>query len=207
MARIRRDAPEAQVVGVLYERLPHKTLQQRMQIWGKKMARLVYWRYLLHRIIISANRKLTALLDAVVRLIHAAPCWPNGNPAFGFDDLERTCKANSADIFITSNIHSEEALDFVRRINADLGLVFGTRILKPSLFEIPKQGSINIHKRKVPDYRGGGAVGLWELLDNRKEIGVTVHRVVAKVDVGDCNSFGTDSDRAIRRPGESGAQG
>lgn len=184
MARIRRDAPEAQVVGVLYERLPHKTLQQRMQIWGKKMARLVYWRYLLHRIIISANRKLTALLDAVVRLIHAAPCWPNGNPAFGFDDLERTCKANSADIFITSNIHSEEALDFVRRINADLGLVFGTRILKPSLFEIPKQGSINIHKRKVPDYRGGGPVGLWELLDNRKEIGVTVHRVVAKLDAG-----------------------
>src|ERR1019366_4414389 len=65
-----------------------------------------------------------------------------------------------------------------------LGLVFGTRILKPVLFEIPKQGSINIHKRKVPDYRGGGAVGLWELLDDQKEIGVTVHRVEAKVDAG-----------------------
>jgi peptidoglycan/xylan/chitin deacetylase (PgdA/CDA1 family) len=77
-----------------------------------------------------------------------------------------------------------EALNFVRDVSADLGLVFGTRILKPALFEIPKQGSINIHKRKVPDYRGGGAVGLWELLDDQKEIGVTVHRVEAKVDVG-----------------------
>jgi len=62
--------------------------------------------------------------------------------------------------------------------------VFGTRILKPALYEIPKQGSINIHKRKVPDYRGGGAPGLWELLDGQKEIGVTVHRVEAAVDVG-----------------------
>ena len=65
-----------------------------------------------------------------------------------------------------------------------MGWSIGTRILKPALYTIPKQGSINIHKRKVPDYRGGGAVGLWELLDDQKEIGVTVHRVEAKVDVG-----------------------
>jgi folate-dependent phosphoribosylglycinamide formyltransferase PurN/peptidoglycan/xylan/chitin deacetylase (PgdA/CDA1 family) len=184
MARIRRDAPEAQVVGVLYERRPPKTLQQRMRIWRKKMARLVYWPYLWHRIFASVNRKLNGLLDAFIRFIHAAPKRPNGNPGYGLDDLDGTCKTNGAELFITRDIHSGQALDFVRRINADLGLVFGTRILKPVLFEIPKQGSINIHKRKVPDYRGGGAVGLWELLDDQKEIGVTVHRVEAKVDVG-----------------------
>jgi len=184
MARIRRDAPEARVVGVLYELRPPKTLQQRMGIWGKKMGRLVYWRYLLHRFFASVNRQLTSLLDAVIRFIHAAPKRPNGNRGCGLDDLDGTCKANGAEIFITRDIHSEQALDFVQRINADLGLVFGTRILKPALFEIPKQGSINIHKRKLPDYRGGGAVGLWELLDDQKEIGVTVHRVQAKVDAG-----------------------
>jgi methionyl-tRNA formyltransferase len=72
--------------------------------------------------------------------------------------LRADCEKNGAEILIVDDIHSEPALDFVRRIDADLGLVFGTKILKPSLFEIPKQGSINIHKRKVPDYRGGGAV-------------------------------------------------
>src|SRR6267154_723698 len=55
MARIRRDAPQAQVVGVLYERRPPKTLQQRMGIWRKKMGRLVYWRYVLHRIFAAAE--------------------------------------------------------------------------------------------------------------------------------------------------------
>jgi len=184
MARIRRDAPQAQVVGVLYERRPPKTLQQRMATWRKKMTRPVYWRYVLHRISATVNRKLNGLLDAVIRFIHAAPKRPNGGPDYRLDDLDGTCKATGAELFITPDIHSGQALDFVRRINPDLGLVFGTRILKPVLFEIPKQGSINIHKRKVPDYRGGGAVGLWELLDEQKQIGVTVHRVEAKVDVG-----------------------
>jgi len=184
MARIQRDAPEAQVCGVLYEQRLPKTLQKRMGIWRKKMWRLIYWRYVAHRIFTSGNEILAGLFDGFIRFVHAAPKWPNGNPARGLDDLERTCKANGAELFVTHDIHSEEALQFVRRFDADLGLVFGTRILKPALFEIPKQGSINIHKRKVPDYRGGGAVGLWELLDDQKEIGVTVHRVEAKVDVG-----------------------
>jgi folate-dependent phosphoribosylglycinamide formyltransferase PurN len=184
IARVRRDAPEAQVAGVLYERRLPKTLQRRMATWFKKMNRLVYWRYLLHRIFASASRKLPGVLDAVIRFIHAAPKRPNGKPGYGLDDLAAACKANSVELLNTRDIHSGEALAFVRRLDADLGLVFGTRILKPALFEIPKQGSINIHKRKVPDYRGGGAVGLWELLDGQKEIGVTVHRVEAKVDVG-----------------------
>ena len=184
MARIRRDAPEAQVVGVLYAKYPRKNLKQRIATWRKKMKRLVYWRYVLHRMWATVGRKLGGVVDKVIRFIHAAPRWPNGRQDYGRDDLQADCKANGAQILIVDDIHSEAALDFVRHLDADLGLVFGTKILKPALFEIPKQGSINIHKRKVPDYRGGGAVGLWELLDDQKEIGVTVHRVEAKVDVG-----------------------
>jgi peptidoglycan/xylan/chitin deacetylase (PgdA/CDA1 family) len=184
MARIRRDAPEVRVCGVLYERRQPKTLKQRIENWRKKMKRFAYWRYVAHRIGATVERKVFDLLDAVIRFIHAAPKWPNGKTGYGLDDLGGSCKQIGAELFITRDIHSEEALDFVRRMNAGLGLVFGTRILRPVLYQIPKQGSINIHKRKVPDYRGGGAVGLWELQDGQKEIGVTVHRVEAKVDVG-----------------------
>lgn len=184
IGRIRRDAPEAEVCGVLYERRRPKTLAQRVEIWRQKMTRFVFWRYIAHRIFAAIHRQIFNLLDAVIRFIHAAPKNPNGLRGFGLDDLGETCKQFSAELFVTGDIHSEEALEFVRRRNADLGLVFGTRILKPALYDIPKHGSINIHKRKVPDYRGSGPVGLWELLDDQKEIGVTVHRVEAKVDVG-----------------------
>ena len=161
MGRIHRDAPEARVCGVLYERRPPKTLKQRIDNWRKKMKRLAYWRYVAHRVTAAVERHVFELLDAVIRFIHAAPQWPNGMPGYGLDDLDAACKTIGAELFVTRDVHSGEALDFARRTSADLGLVFGTRILKPSLYTIPKQGSINIHKRKVPDYRGGGAVGLW----------------------------------------------
>lgn len=182
--RIGRDAPQATVCGVLYERRPPKNLKQRIEVWRKKMKRFVYWRYVAHRIGATIDRKAFGFLDSLIRFIHAAPRWPNGKPGFGLDDLEVACKKVGVELLVTRDIHSVEALDFVRRMNADLGLVYGTRILKPALYNIPRQGSINIHKRKVPDYRGGGAIGLWELLDDQKEIGITVHRVVEKVDEG-----------------------
>jgi len=184
MARIRRDVPEATVCGLLYERRPPKTLKQRTVVWRKKMTRWVYWRYVAHRLFATVDRQAYNLLDALIRFLHAAPRHPNGNTGYGLDDLTETCKSIGAELLVTRDMHSEEALAFVRRMKADLGLVFGTRILKPVLYNIPKQGSINIHKRKVPDYRGGGPVGLWELLDDQREIGVTVHRVEEKVDVG-----------------------
>lgn len=184
MVRIRRDAPEAEVCGVLYERRRPKTLKQRVQVWRKKVTRIVFWRYVAHRIFGAIDGHIFNLLDAVIRFLHAAPANPNGLTGFGLGDLDQACKNVGGELLVTGDLHSEEALAFVRRRNADLGLVFGTRILKPALYDIPKQGSINIHKRKVPDYRGGGPVGLWEVLDDQKEIGVTVHRVEAKVDVG-----------------------
>jgi peptidoglycan/xylan/chitin deacetylase (PgdA/CDA1 family) len=182
--RIREEVAEAQVVGVLYAPFLPKPFGKRIATWRKKMKRLVYWRYVLHRISTGMQRDFSAVLDAVIRFVHAAPRWPNGHRLFTAADLKSDCEAHGIKIFIGNDIHAEPGLEFVRSLNADLGLVFGTKILKPVLFQIPRLGSINIHKRKVPDYRGGGAVGLWEMRDGRKEIGVTVHRVEAKVDVG-----------------------
>jgi hypothetical protein len=104
MARIRRDAPEARVVGVLYERRPPKTLKQRIKIWRKKMVRLAYWRYVLNRILALFHRKLSNLLDAVIRFIHAAPRWPNGKSSYNLDDLEVSTKADGIELFITRDI-------------------------------------------------------------------------------------------------------
>ena len=149
--RIRRDLAEVEIVGVLYERVRHKTLRQRVTIWRKKMTRPIYWRYVAHRIFAAIARSLAGVLDRVIHLVHASPTLPNGDRSYGLDDLEEFCQSSGTEFLIAEDIHSEEALDFARRQNADLGLVFGTRILKPVLYEIPRQGSINVHKRKVPD--------------------------------------------------------
>ncbi len=86
-------------------------------------------------------------------------------------------------IHYLSNYHLAESIEFMRRQNADLGIVWGTNILKESVFKIPRMGSINIHQGLAPYYRGGPPV-FWELNNNEPEVGITVHFVEAKVDTG-----------------------
>ena len=82
------------------------------------------------------------------------------------------------------NFHSESAIKLLREANADLGILKGTNIIKESVFSIPRLGSINSHQGLAPYYRGG-PVAFWELFNNEKEIGITVHFVAPKVDTGD----------------------
>jgi methionyl-tRNA formyltransferase len=72
----------------------------------------------------------------------------------------------------------------MRQADSDLGVVLGTNILKASVFNIPRLGSINLHQGLAPYYRGGPPV-FWELFNDESEVGITIHFVAAKVDTGD----------------------
>lgn len=177
--RIHREVPEARVSGVLYERRPGKRLGSRIPALFKNLRQPDFRRYFAARVRAAVTRRVEAMGAAALAFVHAArPTVPAG------DDLATTCTAFDCRLLVTEDCHGTEALEFVRSLSPDLGLVYGTRILKRALFGIPRLGSINIHKRKVPDYRGGGPVGLWELLDGAPEIGVTVHEVVEQLDAG-----------------------
>jgi peptidoglycan/xylan/chitin deacetylase (PgdA/CDA1 family) len=184
IARIHTDAPHVAVCGVLYEQRRPKTLTRRVRDFIGSASDATFRAYALARIRRALGRAAFAGADAVLRFAHASRRHPNGAAGFGLDDLNRCCAQADIPIAITDDIHSTDSLRFARRRRADLGVVYGTRILKPSLYGIPRNGSINIHKRRVPEYRGGGPIGLWELLDNAADIGITVHRVAERVDAG-----------------------
>lgn len=99
--------------------------------------------------------------------------------------LAGRCALEKLPFLRTAGFSSADSIAFLSGLGADLGIVYGTGILKKDFFSVPRLGSINIHKRKLPDYRGGGAVGLWELLAGEKEIGITVHKVSEKLDQGE----------------------
>jgi peptidoglycan/xylan/chitin deacetylase (PgdA/CDA1 family)/folate-dependent phosphoribosylglycinamide formyltransferase PurN len=177
--RINREVPEAHVCGVLYERRPGKPLEKRIQGFVRNLRQPQFIKYAAGRIANNTLDRLKQVGSRALQFVHAAaPSMSAG------EDLEAACASLHCQLLVTPDYHSEESLAFARNLGADLGIVYGTRILKPQLFTIPRLGSINIHKRKVPDYRGGGPVGLWELLDGQSEIGVTVHEVVEKLDAG-----------------------
>ncbi len=82
-----------------------------------------------------------------------------------------------------NDFHAPEALAALSALDADLAVVDGTYILKPSVFSLPRLGAINLHCGRLPDYRGAPP-GFWELYNGEREVGVTVHRVTAGVDEG-----------------------
>jgi len=98
--------------------------------------------------------------------------------------LEKVSKEHSIPIYYVANYHSKEAIELMRSAEADLGIIYGTNILKESVFGIPRLGSINLHQGRVPYYRGGPPV-FWELYNDEREVGLTVHFVAAKVDTGE----------------------
>ncbi len=80
-----------------------------------------------------------------------------------------------------TNIHAETTVKTVTEFEPDLGLSLAAPILRYPLFSIPRLGTVNLHKGKVPDYRGMPPA-FWELWNDEKSIGCTVHWVNDKLD-------------------------
>jgi peptidoglycan/xylan/chitin deacetylase (PgdA/CDA1 family) len=83
-----------------------------------------------------------------------------------------------------TSIHSPDVLSRLAEWRPDLGLALGGPILKPSLFEIPPLGTLNVHSGRVPDYRGAPPA-FWELDTGATEIGATIHWINTGLDTGD----------------------
>lgn len=182
---LQREVPAVKVCAVLYEKRPKKTLSTRLRLILSKLSQPGYLDYTSRELVRRSARIGAKLRDRAIRFVHACPPSVAPPRSTSLDDLTKRLEQFDVELLIVPKMHDPDALAFVERQKADLGVVFGTGILKRSLFAIPRLGSINLHKRKLPDYRGGGPVGLWEMLDGCSEIGVTVHKVDDTLDTGD----------------------
>jgi folate-dependent phosphoribosylglycinamide formyltransferase PurN len=100
------------------------------------------------------------------------------------DALRAAADARGVPFHIVNNYHGDEVVALMRAAHPDLGVVYGTNIIRESVFGLPRLGSINLHQGLAPLYRGGPPV-FWELYNGEREVGLTVHFVAAKVDTGE----------------------
>mgnify|MGYP002078324907 CR=1 FL=1 len=100
------------------------------------------------------------------------------------DTVRTTCDELQIPHHEVRNYHDPISIGLIENAKADLGIVYGTNILKESVFSLPRLGCLNIHQGLAPKYRGGPTV-FWELFNGEREIGITVHFVAPKVDTGD----------------------
>lgn len=156
-------------------------LQQRIRNFRRNVRR-EGWKYPFTRLADACADALDALavreapaseVDALLR--HA---FPNEN--FSLEDITAR---HSIPLLRAGNLNGAAAAAMLADTHADLGVVIGTRVLKRTTFGIPRLGSINIHKGKVPEYRGLPP-GFWELFEGADRAGVSVHMVDDGLDTG-----------------------
>jgi len=81
------------------------------------------------------------------------------------------------------DLHAHPVLERVRLLDPDLGLIYGSPLLKPQLFGIPRLGTAGIHHGKMPQYRGKKTT-FWSMYNGEATAGVTIQLVNAGIDTG-----------------------
>jgi methionyl-tRNA formyltransferase len=97
--------------------------------------------------------------------------------------LKQDLKTVADRIHFVKNIHAPAVLAQVSALAPDLGLIYGSPILKPELFEIPRLGTLGIHHGKVPEYRGNKTV-FWMMYNGEPCAGVTIQKINKGLDTG-----------------------
>lgn len=182
--RLSANLPEVEVAGILYEAAPPPlTFRKRIERAQKYMFDSDFILYFANNFSKRITEKLEKVQARLLHLAHGTVRSPNDGPAT-IEDFVGECEARGIAFKLTKEVHNEASLKFVADLKADIGVTFGARILKPKLFSIPRLGCINSHQHKLPEYRGSGPPGLWEIRDGKTEVTITVHRVTTEVDGG-----------------------
>lgn len=75
---------------------------------------------------------------------------------------------------------------FIRELqglNADLFVVVAFRMLPEIVWNMPPQGTINLHASLLPQYRGAAPIN-WAIVNGEKETGVTTFFIEKEIDTG-----------------------
>ncbi|HEY9221636.1 MAG TPA: methionyl-tRNA formyltransferase [Lutibacter sp.] len=81
------------------------------------------------------------------------------------------------------NLKSEEFLDQLKSLNANLQIVVAFRMLPKAVWQLPEYGTFNLHASLLPNYRGAAPIN-WAIINGETKTGVTTFFIDEKIDTG-----------------------
>jgi len=130
-------------------------------------------------------RWIPHVLAELWRRVFSGAAAPDGAQALPGGEFSSAALASQGNVRIVrvDDIHAPESIGLVRDFAPRLGLALGSPILRRPLFALPEAGTLNLHKGRVPDYRGMPPA-FWELWNGETSVGCTVHWVDDRLDTG-----------------------
>ena len=131
-----------------------------------------------------------AILDG---LIHAkfdvvgvitAPDKPAGRGRkMNESSVKKYAIKNNLKLLQPTNLKSEEFIQELEALNANLQIVVAFRMLPKVVWQMPKYGTFNLHASLLPAYRGAAPIN-WAIINGETKTGVTTFFIDEKIDTG-----------------------
>ncbi len=90
---------------------------------------------------------------------------------------------NNLSVLQPEKLKSEEFINALKEINADLFIVVAFRMLPEVVWTMPKLGTFNLHGSLLPQYRGAAPLN-WAVINGEKNTGVTTFFLKHEIDTG-----------------------
>lgn len=133
---------------------------------------------------VESLRRLTESGMNVVGVV-TAPDKPSGRgkkiQSSPVKDFAR--EAGIKNILQPTNLKSSEFLEELKALEADLQVVVAFRMLPEVVWDMPPQGTINLHASLLPNYRGAAPIN-WAIINGEKKTGVTTFFIEKEIDTG-----------------------
>ena len=82
------------------------------------------------------------------------------------------------------NLKSEDFLEKLKQLKANLQIVVAFRMLPKVVWQLPTLGAFNLHASLLPEYRGAAPIN-WAIMNGETKTGVTTFFIDEKIDTGE----------------------
>lgn len=134
-----------------------------------------------------AVESLNALVERGfnVKAVVTMPDKPAGRgKKIQMSDVKRYALEHNLPILQPEKLKSEDFIEALRKINADLFIVIAFRMLPEVVWNMPRFGTFNLHASLLPKYRGAAPIN-HAIINGETSTGITTFFLKHEIDTGD----------------------
>ena len=128
---------------------------------------------------------LQALVDAGFKIVAVVTHHDNPKETIWFDSVAEKAHSLGVPVLMPDDPNTETLALALESLAPEVLFSFYYRtVLKKRILRIFKHGAYNLHGSLLPAYRGCAPIN-WQILKGERLLGVTLHRMIARIDGGE----------------------
>ena len=97
--------------------------------------------------------------------------------------IKQYAKSKDLNILQPTNLKSEDFINVLKSLKANLQIVVAFRMLPKVVWQMPEYGTFNLHASLLPNYRGAAPIN-WAIINGETKTGVSTFFIDEKIDTG-----------------------